>query len=128
MTATSFPWGTVISNAVWICGLAVILAALSWHDYKRHGRAGAPDALMKPVLLGLTMVAGGGALSVHGPVTAALLAAAAFGLAIVLVKRLIKNAGDAAAKNRQVGMIREGLDLGTNGVPPTTRDELHDRR
>lgn len=132
MTANSFPWGEVVSNAVWICGLAVILAALGWHDYKRRERATdvaagfslredkrnlkiaatpqdmpnpngvatpqripGPKAkavtnaepLMKPVLLGLIMVAGGLALSVRSPMLAAIFAVAAFGLVVVLAKR-----------------------------------------
>ena len=35
---TQFPWAMVVSNAVWICGLAVILAAFGWYDYKRRER------------------------------------------------------------------------------------------
>jgi membrane protein implicated in regulation of membrane protease activity len=96
MTTNSFPWGEVVSNAVWICGLAVILAALGWHDYKRRelkernlkaAAATKAEPLMKPVLLGLIMVTGGLALSVRSPMLAAIFAVAAFGLVIVLAKR-----------------------------------------
>jgi Flp pilus assembly protein TadB len=117
---TQFPWAMVVSNAVWICGLAVILAALGWHDYKRRERASNIDAgfslrqdqrnlkvaapprdkrslkaaatteaepLMKPILLGLIMIAGGAALSIGSPWLAAIFAIAATGLIALFVKR-----------------------------------------
>lgn len=108
MTANSFPWAEVASNAVWICGLAVILAALGWHDYKRRelkernlkvaatpqdmlgskaASATNAEPLLKPVLLGLIMVAGGLALSVRGPMLSAMFATAAFGLIVLFVRR-----------------------------------------
>jgi hypothetical protein len=113
MTANSFPWVEVFSNAVWICGLAVILAALGWHDYKRRElkernpkvAATPPDrsspkaaaaakalSLMKPVLLGLIMVAGGLALSVRGALLAAAFATAGFVLIFILAKKMLRQA------------------------------------
>jgi hypothetical protein len=111
MNATAhFPWAMVVSNAIWICGLAVILAALGWRDDKRHelasdGAAGfslsqdrrglktaavtRAESLMKPILLGLIMVAGGAALSVGSPLLAAIFAIAAFGLVMIFVKRFV---------------------------------------
>jgi membrane protein implicated in regulation of membrane protease activity len=108
--ATQFPWAMIVFNAVWICGLAVILAALGWRDNKRRERAsdGAAgfslrqdgrglktaavtkaESLMKPILPGLIMVAGGAALSVGSPLLAAIFAIAAFGLVIIFVKRFV---------------------------------------
>ena len=138
---TQFPWAMVVSNAVWICGLAVILAAFGWYDYKRRElkernlkvaatnqdkpslkvaaikratdeppdataglpsdvaagfslRSGGPssfrrDSFMKPVLLGLIMVADGLALSVRGTIPVAVLAAASFVLIFVFAKKYI---------------------------------------
>jgi tellurite resistance protein TehA-like permease len=96
MTTNSFPWGEVVSNAVWICGLAVILAALGWHDYKRRElkernltavATTKAEPLIKPVLLGLIMVTGGLALSVRGAFPAAALATAGFALAFIFIKK-----------------------------------------
>lgn len=36
--------------------------------------------------------------------------------------------GYKKARQRQVKLLEEGLDLGTKGDITTTRDELHDRR
>ncbi len=36
--------------------------------------------------------------------------------------------GYKKARQRQVKLLKEGLDLGTKGDITTTRDELHDRR
>lgn len=91
MNATAhFPWAMVVSNAVWIFGLAVVLAAFGWHDYKRRERDSATtkaEPLMKPILLGLIMVAGGLALSVQGAFLAAALATASFALIFIFVKK-----------------------------------------
>lgn len=95
MTANSFPWAEVVSNAVWICGLAVILAALGWHDYKRRECSAATtnaEPLMKPVFLGLIMVAGGLALSVRGAFLAAAFATASFALIFIFAKKMLRRA------------------------------------
>ena len=65
MTKASFPWAYVIINAVWIFGLAVILAAFGWHDFLAHSRKRKlgellrGDSFLKPLYGGLTLVAGG---------------------------------------------------------------------
>ena len=109
MTETSFPWAYVLTNAVWIFGLAVILAALGWHDFLKHkeqrraqsaasdlnGRSGGQnspfrrESFRKPVLLGLTLVAGGLALSLSGAILAAGFGAASFGFLYVFVKKFL---------------------------------------
>jgi hypothetical protein len=114
MTETSFPWAYVITNAVWIFGLAVILAALGWHDFLKHkeqrrAQSAASDlngrsdglnspfrreSFRKPVLLGLTLVAGGLALSVSGAILAAGFAAASFGFLYVFVKKFLLSKHD----------------------------------
>lgn len=110
---THFPWAIIVSNAVWICGLAVILAALGWHDYKRRERkernlkvAVAPqdkpslkavakkrvEPLMKPVIFGSIMIAGGLTLSVRGAFLAAALATASFALIFIFIKKVLRQA------------------------------------
>ena len=129
----SFPWATVIANAIWICGLAEILAAFGWHDYKRRERASdvaagfslrkdkrnlkvattdqdergpktaaakKAEPLLKPVLLGLIMVAGGISLSVNSPMFAVIFAIAAFGLVVVFVKRFFPARANAPSNDR----------------------------
>ena len=112
----------VVSNAVWICGLAVILAAFGWYDYKRRelkerNSSFRRDSFMKPVLLGLIMVAGGGALSVRGPLPAVLLAIAALGLVAVFVKRFFlgraKSAVDDEERRRRA---RSAAGQGASGL------------
>jgi hypothetical protein len=84
------PLPTVITNAVWIFGLAVVLAAFSWHDFLAHtrkrklGELLRGDSFLKPLFLGLTLVAGGLALSVSGVILAAGFAVAGFGFLYVL--------------------------------------------
>jgi len=93
MTKTSFPWAYVITNAVWIFGLAVVLAAFGWHDFLAHtrkrklGELLRGDSFLKPLYGGLTLVAGGLALSVHGAILAAGFAAASFGFLYVFMKK-----------------------------------------
>jgi hypothetical protein len=66
MIKASFPWAYVITNAVWIFGLAVVLAAFGWHDFLAHtrkrklGELLRGDSFLKPLFLGLTLVAGAG--------------------------------------------------------------------
>ena len=175
---TQFPWAMVVSNAVWICGLAVILAAFGWYDYKRRElkernlkvaatnqekpslkgaatkraadeppdataglpsdvaagfslRSGGPssfrrDSFKKPVLLGLIMVAGGGALSVHSPLPAAFLAIAALGLVVVFVKRFFlgraKSTIDDEERRRRA---RSAAGQGASGLGDLAKD--HDK-
>lgn len=45
-----------------------------------------------------------------------------------LEKRLRESSGYAAARNRQLKILERGFDLGTEGVPGATREELHARR
>jgi hypothetical protein len=95
MTETSFRWDFVISNAVWIFGLAVVLAAFGWHDFLAHTRKKKlggllrGDSFLKPLYGGLTLVAGGLALSVHGAILTAGFAAASFGCLYVFVKKCV---------------------------------------
>ena len=95
MTKASFPWAYVITNAVWIFGLAVVLAAFGWHDFLAHtrkrklGKLLRGDSFLKPLFLGLTLVAGGLALSVSGAILAAGFAAASFGCLCVFVKKCV---------------------------------------
>ena len=93
MTEKSFPRAYVITNAVWIFGLAVVLAAFGWHDFLAHtrkrklGELLRGDSFLKPLYGGLTLVAGGLALSVHGAILAAGFAAASFGFLYVFMKK-----------------------------------------
>jgi hypothetical protein len=85
----------VASNAVWIFGLAVVLAAFGRHDFLAHskkrklGELLRGDSFRKPLFLGLTLIAGGLALSVHGAILAAGFAAASFGFLYFFVKKYI---------------------------------------
>ena len=93
MTKASFPWAYVITNAIWIFGLAVVLAAFGWHDFLVHsrkrklGKLLRGDSFLKPLFLGVTLVAGGLALSVHGVILAAGFVAASFGFLYVFMKK-----------------------------------------
>ena len=95
MTKASFPWAYVIINAIWIFGLAVVLAAFGRHDFLAHSRKRKlgellrGDSFLKPLFLGLTLVAGGLALSVSGVILAAGFAAASFGFLFVFAKKCI---------------------------------------
>jgi len=93
MTKASFPWAYVIANAVWILGLAVVLAAFGWHDFLTHtrkrrlGELLRGDSFLKPFFLGLTLVSGGLALSVPGMILATGFAVTSFGCVYVFVKK-----------------------------------------
>ena len=66
MTKSSFSWAYVITNALWIFGLAVVLAAFGRHDFLAHTRKRElgeflrGDSFLKPLFQGLTLVAGAG--------------------------------------------------------------------
>jgi len=95
MTKASFPWAYIITNAVWIFGLAVVLAAFGWHDFQAHtrkrklGELLRGDSFLTPLFLGLTLVAGGLALSVSGVILAAGFAVVCFGFLYVFVKKCV---------------------------------------
>jgi hypothetical protein len=129
MTETSFRWDFVISNAVWIFGLAVVLAAFGWHDFLAHTRKRKLGELLrggsflKPLFLGLTLIAGGLALSVSGMILAAGFAAVSFGFLYVFVKKCVVGSqetkeGDEERRQRArsaAGCASSGLgDLSAN--------------
>jgi hypothetical protein len=129
MTKASFPWVYVITNAVWILGLAVVLAAFGWHDFLAHtrkrklGELLRGDSFLKPLFLGLTLVAGGLALSVSGVIVAAGFAVASFGFLYVFMKTCFakgrKTAGDDEERRQRArsaaGCASSGLgDLSAN--------------
>jgi len=66
MTKSSFSWAYVITNALWIFGLAVVLAAFGRHDFLAHTRKRKlgeflrGDSFLKPLFQGLKLVAGAG--------------------------------------------------------------------
>jgi len=104
MTKASFSWVYIISNTLWILGLAEILTAFGWHDFLAHSRKRKLGELLrggsflKPLYLGLTLVAGGLALSVHGAILAVGFAAASFGFIYIFIIKYVargrKTAGD----------------------------------
>jgi uncharacterized membrane protein YjjP (DUF1212 family) len=65
------PWGAVFSNFLWIVGAAVILAAISYHDYLASQKKEKfinllkRNSFKKPLFLGLFLVTAGITLSVH---------------------------------------------------------------
>ena len=65
------PWGAVFSNFLWIVGAAVILAAISYHDYLASQKKEKfinllkRNSFKKPLFSGLFLVTAGIALSVH---------------------------------------------------------------
>jgi len=65
------PWGTVFSNFLWIVGAAIILAAMSYHDYLASQKKEKlinllkRNSFQKPLFSGLFLVTAGIALSVH---------------------------------------------------------------
>jgi len=93
----NFPYWYVIRNFIWILGLSVILAALSYQEYLSH----LPDApekgvklwrkksFQKPFLLGAAMTLAGVSATADSPLLAALLAVAAFFCAWALLKKLL---------------------------------------
>jgi hypothetical protein len=129
MTKASFPWVYVITNAVWIFGLAVVLAAFGWHDFLAHtrkrklGELLRGDSFLKPLYGGLTLVAGGLALSVSGVIVVAGFAVASFGFLYVFMKTCFakgrKTAGDDEERRQRArsaaGCASSGLgDLSAN--------------
>jgi len=95
----SFPWAYVFTNAIWILGLAVVLAAFGWHEFQAHtrkrrlGELLRGDTFLKPLYGGLTLVTGGLALSV-GVVTMAVgLAVASFGFLYFFLRRCFGRSG-----------------------------------
>jgi hypothetical protein len=66
MTEKSFPRAYVITNAVWIFGLAIVLTAFGRHEFLAHtrkrklGELLRGDSFLKPLYGGLTLVAGAG--------------------------------------------------------------------
>ena len=65
------PWGAVFSNFLWIVGAAIILAAISYHDYLASQKKEKlinlfkRNSFQKPLFSGLFLVTAGIALSVH---------------------------------------------------------------
>jgi hypothetical protein len=129
MTKASFPWVYIIFNAVWILGLAFVLAAFGWHDFLAHtrkrklGELLRGDSFLKPLYGGLTLVAGGLALSVSGVIVAAGFAVASFGFLYVFMKTCFakgrKTAGDDEERRQRArsaaGCASSGLgDLSAN--------------
>jgi len=68
---SAIPWGRIISNFVWILGMAVILAALSYHEFLAHIQQAKRvevfkrDSFKKPSLLGIILIAAGISASAH---------------------------------------------------------------
>ena len=67
------PWGRVFSNFVWILGAALILTALSYHEFLAHLQKVKRieifkrDSFKKPFLLGTILIAAGISASAHQP-------------------------------------------------------------
>lgn len=65
------PWGRVLSNFVWILGTAIILTALSYHEFLVHIQKAKRidvykrDSFKKPFLLGTILIATGISASAH---------------------------------------------------------------
>lgn len=65
------PWGRVFSNFVWILGAALILTALSYHEFLAHIQKVKRieifkrDSFKKPFLLGTILIAAGISASAH---------------------------------------------------------------
>jgi hypothetical protein len=91
----------IISSFVWILGLALILAAFSYHELFAHVQKikrqeiFKRDSFRKSCLLGLILVASGASVSVHQLWLTAILGVAAILLAIVFVKSLKTQAAEA---------------------------------
>lgn len=91
MNGEGFPWGRVISYAIWILGMAVILAdfsiniflaekqGLKWKHIIRK------DSFLRPVHLGLILVTAGLAGSLHSPFLGGLMGAGAFLLVLSFI-------------------------------------------
>jgi len=45
-----------------------------------------------------------------------------------IAEKIDRSSGYAKAKKRQLDSLERGLDLGTKGRSPATRDELHERK
>ncbi len=65
------PWGKVFSNFVWILGTALILTAVSYHEFLAHIKKAKRievfkrDSFKKPFLLGTILIAAGISASAH---------------------------------------------------------------
>lgn len=87
-----FPWGKVIANFIWILGLAVILAVLSYHDFMVHKKKRRwrevldSDSFWRPIHIAGIMIFVGLAGSIHSPMLAGLMGACAFLLLMLLGK------------------------------------------
>jgi len=64
-------WGKVFANFVWILGSALILTALSYHEFLAHiqkakrSEVFKRDSFKKPILLGTIFIAAGVSASAH---------------------------------------------------------------
>jgi hypothetical protein len=91
MNGEGFPWGRVISYAIWILGLAVILADFSIYNFLAQKRGLKwkqiirKNSFLRPVHLGLILVAAGLAGSLHSPFLGGLMGAGAFLLVLSFV-------------------------------------------
>jgi len=60
---SGIPWGRVFSNFVWILGVAIILAAFSYHEFLAHIKKAKRievfkgDSFKKPFLVGTILIA-----------------------------------------------------------------------
>lgn len=92
MNGEQFPWGKVISYFLWILGLAVILADVSYHELLVHRKRFKwrdlleSRSLLRPIHVGGIMILAGLAGSTQNPFLAGLLGVAAFLLFILFGK------------------------------------------
>jgi hypothetical protein len=49
-------------------------------------------------------------------------------LKVALEEKVLEETGYQHARNRQVALMKKGLNMGTNGKIAVTREELHERR
>jgi protein-S-isoprenylcysteine O-methyltransferase Ste14 len=94
--AKQFPWAQVLGNFLWVLGGAIILATLSWHEFRvSTGEVKWPEviksqAFQRPVYLGLTFIMAGIASSINSPWISAFGGAGAFFFLFLLIRTFIK--------------------------------------
>jgi len=89
---SKIPWARVFSNFVWILGVAVILAAFSYHEFLSYVEKTKRievlkrNSFKKPFLLGTILIAAGISASTHQPWLIAIFGIVTFLLIIWFIK------------------------------------------
>lgn len=90
--AAKFPWAQVLASFLWIFGLAIVLATLSWHEFQVRVRSGKwgkvikRSGFRKGIYFGFIFIMAGIAFSVHSILVSLLGGLMAVGFLILLIR------------------------------------------